>query len=328
MNSTDTGLKLRSNPVRLFGMIRDLGVGSLLCLTPLTSLIALGWLTRRMAATINWRWDHVSQRAGWVLGPRGTGWFTRGFGGIGANIRVGIQTVIGLAILTLPFSAAWLGAWWAGWENSFNKGYEQAAIGPIVWLSAALLAVVSLTHLPFALAHAASEGRVGAFFEFRRIRSVVIAAGWRSPWLAFLSVTLSLPLVASRAFTVFVEGIIPGFADMGIEERDNVASLQALLTAVYGFGLLQVLRNRAAVFYAYASLRAAKGRNAALWVGHICASKQGCTCSVSWALSAFWLSLSCAIWFGLVVQIVIMQFVNYDPWLWLTHPVYLLPWFG
>lgn len=328
MNATIAGLKSRRRPLCLLRMIRDLAVGSLLCLTPLTSLIALGWLTRSMAATINSRWEFDKQRPGWILGPRGAGWVTRGLGGLGANIRVGIQTAIGLAMLTLPFTAAWLGAWWAGWENSFNKGYEQAAIGPIVWLSAALLAVVSLAHLPFALAHAASEGRLGAFLEVRRIRSVVMAAGWRGPWLAVLSVTLSLPLVAMRAFPVFVEGIVPGFADMGIEERETVAGLLALLTAVYSFGLLQVLRNRAAVFYAYAAQQAASGGKAALWVGHKCASNQGSPRSASRALAPFWLGLSCAIWVGLVVQIVIMQFVNYDPWLWLTHPVYLLPWFG
>ena len=45
-------------------------------------------------------------------------------------------------------------------------------------------------------------------------------------------------------------------------------------------------------------------------------------------MSMVWLALSCAIWFGLPALIVVGQFMNYAPMLWLNHPVFLLPWAG
>jgi hypothetical protein len=284
-------------PWRLIRIARDLTVGGLLCLHPVTAIIALGWLTRRMAAIMG-----AGATPGWLMGPTGAGRVTRVFGGLGANIRDGVRTLAGLALLTLPFSALWLGAWWAGWENSFNKGYEQAAIGPAVWLGATIPALLILAHLPFALAHAAREGRLGAFAEWQSIRRMRAAAGWRAAWLALMSVILSLPFLGAQALPVFVEHIVPGFAAMTPEDQHSIAGMIALLTALYSFASLYMLRGMAARIALRASAKA--------W------------------LTPLWLILSCAIWFGLVAQIVIAQFMNYDPLKWLTHPMYLLPWAG
>jgi hypothetical protein len=284
-------------PWRLIRLGRDLAVGGVLCLHPVTSIIALGWLTRRMAAIMA-----AGAMPGWLMGPPGAGLVTRALGGLGANIREGARTLAGLAMLTLPFTALWLGAWWAGWENSFNKGYEQAAIGPAVWLGATIPALLILAHLPLALAHAAREGRLGAFAEWRAIRRMRAAAGWRGAWLALVSVTLALPFLGAQALPVFVENILPGFAAMPPDDQQTIAGTTALVTAAYTFASLHVLRGMAA--------RIAIRPPARAW------------------LSPLWLILSCVIWFGLVAQIVIAQFMNYDPWKWLVHPLYLLPWAG
>jgi hypothetical protein len=45
-------------------------------------------------------------------------------------------------------------------------------------------------------------------------------------------------------------------------------------------------------------------------------------------MAGVWTFASLLVWFGLIAQIVVAQFMNYDPWLWLTHPVFLLPWPG
>ncbi len=284
-------------PWRLIRLARDLTVGGFLCLHPVTAIIALGWITRRMAATMG-----AGAAPGWLLGPTRAGPVTRALGGLGANIRDGMRTLAGLALLTLPFTALWLGAWWAGWENSFNKGYEQAAIGPAVWFGATLPALLILAHLPFALAHAAREQRLGAFTEWRTIRSLRAAAGWRGPWLALMSVILALPLLGAQALPVFIENIVPGFAQMAAQDQHTIADTITLMTAAYTFASLYTLRHMAA--------RIAIRPPAKRW------------------LAPLWLILSCVIWFGLVAQIVIAQFMNYDPVRWLTHPMYLLPWAG
>jgi hypothetical protein len=284
-------------PWRLIRLARDLAVGGLLCLHPITAIIALGWLARRMAAIMG-----AGATPGWLLGPSGAGRITRALGGLGANIRDGMRTLAGLALLTLPFTVLWLGAWWAGWENSFNKGYEQAAISPLVWFGATAYALLILAHLPFALAHAARQARLGAFAEWRTIRRMRAAAGWRGPMLALVSVTLSLPFLGAQALPAFIEDIVAGFAQMTTENQQSIAGTIHLLTALYSFASLYTLRSMAA--------RIAMRAPGSHW------------------LSPLWLVLSCAIWFGLVAQIVIAQFMNYDPWKWLIHPFYLLPWVG
>ncbi|MBT8456227.1 MAG: hypothetical protein HKO95_14895 [Rhodobacteraceae bacterium] len=294
-------------PGRLLGLVRVLAVGTLLCLSPLTSLIALGWLTRVMGATIARRSGGEAEPVGWILGPRGQGAVTRLAGGLGANIRAGVLTAAGLALWTLPFTVAWLGAWWAGWENSFNKGYEQAAVGPLVWLVATVVAVPVLAHLPFALAHWAAERRMAAFFELRRIRAVFAAAGWRAVWLAFLSALAVVPFFGLRGLPVFVEGYVPGFAGMSPEEQAQVAQGFDLLGAAVAFGALFFLRQRAAAIYARAVTRA----TAPSRIGRV-----------------LWFGLASLLWLVLPVAIVFGQFLNYDPVLWLTHPLFLLPWAG
>jgi hypothetical protein len=308
--------------------MRNVVIGTLVCMSPLTALLALGWLTRTMAATIRDRWDETQERPGWLLGPRGTGGITRLLGGFAANIQLGIITFAGLAALSLPFTVLWFGAWWAGWENSFNKGYEQSAVGPSVWLLGTILALPLLTHLPFALAHAAHRQKLGAFFEWRRIRSVVASAGWRVPWLALLSVALAVPFFGLRALPVFVEEMVPGFADMTPEGQLRVAGIFDWVSAGYAFLILLFLRHRAAVAYALAAPRAAAGRSAGMWQGHQAQSIEPLGRMPSRFASAVWLLIACIIWFGLPALIVMGQFMNYKPALWLTHPVFLLPWAG
>lgn len=315
-------------PVRLFRAMFNLVVGALFCMSPLTALLVLGWLSRRIAARVDVRLGRAVSSPGWVLGPRGKGWIVRLLGGLAANIRAGVMSAAGLAALTLPFTMLWLGAWWAGWENSFNKGYEQSAVGPVTWILGALIALPVLAHLPLALAHASAEGRFGAFFEYRRIRSVFRAAGWRVAWLALVSVVLCVPFLGVRALPVFIEGIVTGFADMTAAEQLQVAQLFDAAGAALTFVIVLFLRDRASSIYALALSRAARGRAQAVWKDHAALGAAKTGREPSRPMAALWLVLACVIWSGLPVLIVMGQFMNYAPVLWLSHPVFLLPWIG
>lgn len=292
-------------PLRLMGALRDLLVGTLFCLTPVTAVVVLGWLVRWMQATVAKRRGQPVARPGWLLGVRRQGDFVQFlFGGLAANIRGGLLATVGLAILTLPFTLAWLGAWWAGWENSFNKGYEQAEVGPTVWAAATLLALPVLAHLPLALAHGAVENRFGALFEVQRINRIARAAGPRLVWLAMLSVFAAFPFLGLRALPVFVEEIVPGFSVMSTEEQGNVAGLLEVLGAAAAFLAALFLKHRAAVIYSKA-VQVERARLGWVWVG-----------------------LAAVIWAALPVMIVVGQFMNFGSFLWLNHPVFLLPWAG
>jgi hypothetical protein len=328
MTSAVQSRPARALPLRALGMLRDMGIGTILCLTPVTSLLALGWMTRRMGARIETRWGAVADRPGWILGAAEAGLLQRLLGGLAANVETGLRSALGLFLLTLPFTLAWLGAWWAGWENSFNKGYEQSAVGPSVWMLATLVSLPILAHLPLALAHGATERRLGAFFEWRRIRSVGAAAGWRLAWIAVLSVAASAAVFALRALPVFVEGWVPGFADMSATQQADIAGQIDLAVAALVFASVAYLRHRAAVIYAIAAPRAAKGRYTGLWSTHAAARVHAGGRTPSRAAATLWLVLACLIWLGLPVLIVAGQFLNYAPAHWIVHPVITLPWAG
>jgi hypothetical protein len=318
----------RALPLRALGLLRDIAVGTLLCLTPVTSILALGWITRRMGSTIDARCGGDPDRVGWIMGRADAGLVHRCLGGLAANIETGLRAALGLALLTLPVTLAWLGAWWAGWENSFNKGYEQSAVGPVVWMLATLIALPILAHLPIALAHGAAERRLGAFFEWRRIRSVAAAAGWRLSWIALLSVAASAVFFVTRAVPAFIEGPFPGFADLGAAEQAAIAGQIDLASAAFAFAMMAYLRHRAAVIYARAAPRAAHGRAAALWDGHRLRSVRPNGGAPSRLAASLWLVAACSVWLGLPVLIVAGQFLNYAPMLWIFHPLLTLPWVG
>jgi len=315
-------------PVRGVTLLKDVLFGTLLCMTAAGAVVVFGWLARRMNWTVARAWGDVRERPGWILGPTGRGTLARVLGGLASNIRAGILFLIGVSIWTLPLMLAWLGAWWAGWENSFNKGYEQADIGPMIWLAATLVLLPILAHIPLMLAHAASEDRLGAMFELRRIQSLGIAAGWRLPALAFLSVLGALPFLGLRTAPVFIEGIVPGFADMTGPERLQVAQGLVLFTGFAAFTIAAYLRWRAACIYAAAASRAAQHpRFFLLWEDHPAAMQRPVKKAPSMSASFLWRSLACLIWAVLPIMIVIGQFMNYSWVGWLTHPVIGLPWY-
>ena len=207
-------------------------IGTLLCTGPVTSVIALGWLMRRSGHLARSRFGAAEEAPGWLLGPREantrpTSRLARALGGLGANIRSGVLGLTALFAWTLPFSLLWLGAWWAGWENSFNKGYEQAAVGPAVFLLGAFLAALILPALPLMLSHVATEDRLAAAFDLRRLRSVVAQSGWRVPALSLLTAFFALPFVAVRGLITTAPDWAPWIADLS---ADQLASLRGQIT--------------------------------------------------------------------------------------------------
>ena len=145
-----------------------MAVAVLLALTPFTAFLVLGWLVRlmRREAVITavrnrcgvTRPNALSvmlaepELSGFVHFP---GWWT----GLWRTVLDGARAVAVSAALVLPFGLLLLFSWWAGWENSFNKGYEQAWVGPLLGLVGAGLALVILVHMPMAFAHFAAEGQ-------------------------------------------------------------------------------------------------------------------------------------------------------------------------
>ncbi len=125
-------------------------------------------------------------------------------GSLRKNLACGLSTLACTYALTLPGCFLWLAAWYDGWNTSFNKGYENSAVGVITWLVGSVLFVAAMMYVPMAWAHHAACGDARAFFQFglvtrlirkRLVATVVYAACFS---LAFV------PVLVLRAVPAFL----------------------------------------------------------------------------------------------------------------------------
>jgi hypothetical protein len=317
---------------RLGGFLVNGVIGTVLCTGPVTAIIALGWLTRRQGHFARDRFGAAEEAPGWLFGPREvngrpTGRVARAVGGLAANIRSGLMALTALLAWTLPFTLLWLGAWWAGWENSFNKGYEQAFVGPSVFLSGAFLAALILPALPLMLAHLASEDRLSAAFELRRLRGLVAQSGWRIPAFSVLTTLLALPFFAVRGLITTSGDWAPWIADLTPDELAGLQGRIALALAAIAFLGTWTLRALAARIYVTAAPRAA-GLRPGLWDGAQAAEAAEASRPRSRLLTSVWYGIAMAATLGTAFLILAGQFLDHGWWRWLFHPALTLPWSG
>jgi hypothetical protein len=307
-------------------------IGTLLCTGPVTAVIALGWLVRRSGHLARHRFGTVAEAPGWLLGPREangrpTGHVALALGGLGANIRSGIIALAALLAWTLPFTLLWLGAWWAGWENSFNKGYEQAFVGPLVFLFGAVLAMLVAPALPVMLTHVAVEERLSAAFELRRLRSLIGQAGWRIPALSLIATLFALPFAAARGLIGTATDWAPWVAELSPEDLAALQGQITLALAALAFLTAWTLRSLAAHLYATAAARAA-GLKPGLWDGTQAAEGAMPARAASRFWTALFYTLAMMMTLGLAFLILAGQFLDHAWWRWIFHPALTLPWAG
>ena len=317
---------------RLGRLVLNGTIGTLLCTGPVSAVIALGWLTRRSGHLARSRFGAADAPPRWVAGPkelngRETGRITRVLGGLAANVRAGLVALTALLAWTLPFTLLWLGAWWAGWENSFNKGYEQAFVGPSVFLLGTAIAMLVLPALPLILAHLATEDRLSAAFELRRIRTLLAEAGWRVPALAALTAAAAVPFAAVRGLIATATDWAPWLADLPPDQLGALQGQIALALAAWAFLSLWLLRLLAARIYARAAPRAA-GRRPGLWDGTEAAEASEPSSAPSRLVTVLCYLLAMGMTFALTFLILSGQFLDHAWWRWSVHPLLSLPWPG
>ncbi len=317
---------------RLGRLIANAGIGTLLCTGPVTAVIALGWLARRSGHLSRDRFGAAEEAPGWLMGPREwqgrpSGRMARALGGLGANIRAGLMALTALLVWTLPFTVLWLGAWWAGWENSFNKGYEQAFVGPSVFFIGVFAAALVLPVLPLVFAHLAAEDRLSAAFELRRLRSVVAQAGWRVPALAVLVAALALPFAGARGLITTATAWAPQLETMPPEQLADLQGWITLALAALAFTSVWLTRSLAARIYTRAAARAA-GLKPGLWDGTQAAEGAMPATPRSRVMASLWYAIAMAATLAFSFLILAGQFLDYAWWRWIFHPALTLPWAG
>ena len=253
---------------RVFAML----VGSLMCLTPVSAILVLGWFSQncrqRVIRTIlRQGFEFVEDveimsrghSLNWILGSRNepstSRFWPRILGGIKRNSVIGLRTYFVLIVGTLPFTLLWLFSWWAGWENSFNKGYEQAWVGPATGIVATILALYLLNFMPLAFVHCALFDKWRSYFDIQTLAQIRRMAGWRYVGLVFLTVLLSLPLFAAKTLPVFIEQIYPDFMEWDERQLEEFKNQVRLAIAAYIFLSLWFLKGMASRIYAQAIVR-------------------------------------------------------------------------
>ncbi len=350
-------------------------LGTLFTQSLFGSVIVAGWTWRLMARISVRRWTRaagadvalltedevLSQTAAW---PR---WIVGGasrdqgrgdalvrrlvlkmLGSLGTNVVLGTKALVATAVLTLPSGVLWAAAWWGGWNNSFNKGYEQASVGPLTGLLGVLAFIVAMMLLPYAQARLAVSGELARGFDVRLIARLVYSGPLRFGLVASVFVLASLPVAIGLALP-FSFGSNPEWLDLSRAEVIERLNGYYLLLGFLTFPLYVLAHAVAARCYSGALLRGVKTGSVTLdqlsdverevlgALGHLetVGIRHGqSTGSRRWwrrlvAIPAGTLAIAiwAAIWFGLVAQVFVGQFFNYRGLRgWVNQPVVQAPW--
>ena len=185
-----------------------------------------------------------------------------------------------------------------------------------------------LPALPLVLAHLATEDRLSAAFELRRLRSLVAQSGWRVPALSLLTALFALPFFAARGLITTSNAWAPWIEDLTPDEVANLKGQIALALAGIAFLATWVLRSLATRTYARVAPRAA-GRKPGLWDGtHAAEAAEPVLRAPSRLLTLAWYLAAGAMTLALGFLILAGQFLDHAWWRWLFHPALTLPWAG
>ena len=316
--------------------------------------LAAGYQTQDHVCWPNWivrqrAWAEIRKRAEQGSWSQIRAIFRGAVHSLWSNLKRGAQGLFNTWVLTLPGCILWLFAWYDGWNNSFNKGYEQAVIGPVTGIFGVILFIAAMFYVPMAQARQAASGQWKTFYQFRLIWGLI-----RRQWLACLGLAVlyaafSVPVTVLKTMPAFFPQINPN-----LNEASPDQALAILKTYFFWASLL--------VFPAYVILRLAAARVYA--AGILAATQKGAISEdalaeiewetlhrldllqikpepqrhflirfMAWAGSrAGRISsgiLLALVWFAFVAQIFISEFINYHPVKgWLNQPLVQLPWFN
>jgi len=251
-------------------------------------------------------------------------------------------------VLTLPGCMLWLFAWYDGWNNSFNKGYEQAPVGPLTGLLGILLFISAMFYVPLAQARQASTGDWRSFYDFRLIAGLA-----RRHWLACLILAalyslVSVPVMILKTAPIFFTQNNPTVSDFTTAQALKQLNGYYFFAAMLVFPGYVILRLAAARIYAGGIL-------AGVQAGHVPVAALGekerqelqrldliqvnpprarhvllrvARTTGAWAMRCAAVAAAGFVWFSFVAQIFISEFFMYHPGIgWLNQPLVQLPWF-
>lgn len=262
-----------------------------------------------------------------------------------ANIKLGLQGIFNTWVFTMPACILWLFSWYDGWNNSFNKGYEQAFVGPAVGWLGIMLFIAAMFYVPLAQARQAVTGEWRSFYHFGLVWGLV-----RRHWLACLALAgltslFFLPLMIMKTAPQFFGSKDPNLTAGEVVKVLNgyffvcaflvfplFVALRVLAARVYARGILQgVQTGEIAVTDLAPKERLELHRLNLIQVNpprsrHVLLRVARSTTSLVLLGIGAW--ATALIWFTFVAQIYISEFLSYHGAMgWLNQPLVQLPWF-
>ncbi|MCP4330886.1 MAG: hypothetical protein GY791_21065 [Alphaproteobacteria bacterium] len=267
------------------------------------------------------------------------------FGSLWANLKAGVQILVTTWAVTLPVFGLWLLSWWGGWENSFNKGYEQAWVGPALAALGYVLFLVLILFLPLAQARQSVSGQPARFFDLSLLWRIVRARPFACARLAFVFAAAGAVIMGLRIAPLAFGNLIGYDAAMTPERMEEIANLYRLTAAAAVFVLFVWLRMASARVYAKSLLNLVRAgeisqadlspveqmlfRQLDLEAGPPPPEASFPVRAMRWGGGTAWrtigFGLALALWFAFVAEIYVAQFFNLDWIRWLNHPLIQLP---
>lgn len=347
--------------------------GGFFCQFAITSFLVVGWTYRAMQRLALRRWQirasppqdptvlETSQAhwPNWVVGtapkPGRSGEGRAGswhgplrvtFGSLWANGTIGLRAMVNTWALTLFPATLWTVGWYAGWDNSFNKGYEQYYAGIALSWTGILLFLLVMLYLPLAQARHAINGDWRAFYDVRVVCSLIVRSPMRALLLAIAYTIVSFPLLVFLALPVFFEQVFPKTSTMSDAELLTFLNRYYFRVAIVGFGSFVLLHLLAARFYSdilfecvqsgrwgfrelagveRAILRDVKEQTPS-GSGNRALTLAKTTVRPGWRATV--LAATLIVWFTFVSQIYVREFLVYHPVRgFMNQPLVQLPWF-
>ena len=326
----------RSSIQKIGSLIWKFLFGILLCQTAITSVMALGWMMRvaQRTAITTWLNGQLPE-----VQPHWPNWF-RGNRSFVENWKQGFSGILNVWICTLPGCLLWAFSWYAGWNNSFHKGYELAWVGPVTGFAGIGLFIAAMFYVPIAQARQSVTGEWRRFYDFRTVRKVIRRQWFACFCLAALYAVINLPIMLLKTGP-YLLAQTPGVQNISTstEAKQWLATFFLLATFVV-FPLALLVRIVAAHIYARGLLllyreqclaadEIAPYEKAALdrieikvkAKPHLVVKTMS---TVARAANGVGIVL---VWFLFVVQIYVAQFFLYHPKQgWLNQPAIHLPW--
>lgn len=264
------------------------------------------------------------------------------------NLKLGLQGLFNTWVLTLPGCALMLFSWYDGWNNSFNKGYEQAPVGPLTGILGIFLFIAAMLYVPMAQARQAVSGYWKSFYDVRTVWGLVrrhrgacflLALGYSLLWFPINILKTAPYFLAHNNLAVenFTSDQALAFLTRyffwcGFLVFPAILFLRLWAARIYARGLLSGLQKGSIPVQALA----AREREELLRLDliqitpprsrHVLLQVAAQTGSGLWSTGL--LVATGLVWFTFVAQIYIAEFIHYHPITgWINQPLVQLPWF-